>query len=762
MLNSTNSITFETLVKTFFDKKRVVKILTDFILFTRQDGELKKVVLRPHQMRAVDQIIERASSDKKRGLIWHTQGSGKTYTMIVSAQKIIENPIFNNPTVIMLVDRNELESQLFGNIKSLGIESVEVVESKKHLQDLLSNDKRGLIITTIQKFEGMPPNINTRDNIFVLVDEAHRTTGGKLGNYLMGALPNATYIGFTGTPIDKTKHGKGTFVIFGKDDPPHGYLDKYGIAESIEDGTTVPLHYTLAPNELQVDKETLEKEFLNLKDAEGISDIEELNKILEKAVNLRNMLKSKDRISKIAEFIAKHYKEHIEPMGYKAFVVAVDREACVLYKEELDKHLPEEYSKVVYSSFYNDPEELKKYHLSEDEEQRIRKAFRKPDELPKILIVTDKLLTGFDAPILYCMYLDKPMRDHVLLQAIARVNRPYEDDEGRKKPCGFVLDFVGIFDNLEKALAFDSKDIAGIVQDINVLKDRFSQEMNSKGQKYLSIIKGKSPDKEIEALLEYFIDEEKRHEYYQFFKELSNMYEIISPDAFLRPFINDYETLAIIYKILKEAYDSNTPVDKEFTKKTAQLVQQHTKIAGIKATFDIYEINEDTLRKLEESKVSDTEKIFNLVKSIQEHIKKEASKSPYLISIGEKVELITELYKQRQKNTQQTLEELKKLTEDINSAKKEQIEKNMSTEIFAIYWILKKEGFTKAEELANKMQDVLSNNPYWYKSDKQERTVRQKLYQVLITSGEVEVEKVSSIASKIIDTLKKGVKNDFT
>ncbi len=186
--NSTNSIIFKTLVKTFFDKKRVVKILTDFILFTRQDGELKKVVLRPHQMRAIDKIIERASSDKKRGLIWHTQGSGKTYTMIVSAQKIIENPIFKNPTVIMLVDRNELESQLFGNIKSLGIESVEVTDSIEHLQQLLSTDRRGLIVTMIHKFEGMPQNINIRDNIFVLIDEAHRTIERKTWQLPYGSL----------------------------------------------------------------------------------------------------------------------------------------------------------------------------------------------------------------------------------------------------------------------------------------------------------------------------------------------------------------------------------------------------------------------------------------------------------------------------------------------------------------------------------------------------------------------------------------------
>jgi type I restriction enzyme R subunit len=148
------------------------------------------------------------------------------------------------------------------------------VKSKKDIQKLLKEDKRGLIVSMIHKFEGIEPNINTRENIFVPVDEAHRTTGGKLGNYLMGALPNATYIGFTGTPIDRTSYGSGTFITFGKDDPPKGYLDKYGIAESIEDNTTVPLHYTLAPNDLQVVKEVLNKEFLELADAEGISDIE--------------------------------------------------------------------------------------------------------------------------------------------------------------------------------------------------------------------------------------------------------------------------------------------------------------------------------------------------------------------------------------------------------------------------------------------------------------------------------------------------------
>jgi type I restriction enzyme R subunit len=748
---------FELLVKTFLDRNRVVKLLTDYILFTRQDDELKKVILRPHQTRAVEKLVSRAKDEKKkRGLVWHTQGSGKTYTMIVTAQKIIENPVFESPTVIMLVDRNELETQLFGNLDAVGIKEIEVAESKKHLEKLLSSDKRGLIVSMIHKFEDMPENINTRKNIFVLVDEAHRTTGGKLGNYLMGALPNAIYIGFTGTPIDKTVFGQGTFITFGKDDPPHGYLDKYSIAESIEDGTTVPLHYSLAPNELRVDKETLEKEFLDLKEAEGVSDIEELNKVLEKAVTLKNMLKNKERVEKIGKYAAEHYKEHIEPMGYKAFFVAVDREACAFYKKELDKYLPKEYSQVVYSPYYNDQPELSQYHLTEEQEKRIRKAFREPDKLPKILIVTEKLLTGFDAPILYCMYLDKPMRDHVLLQAIARVNRPYEDDEGRKKPSGFVLDFVGIFDNLEKALAFDSQDIAGVVQDIEVLKKRFTELMEGAKKSYLVILEGKNQDKAVEAILESFMDEERRHEFYQYFKESSTIYDILSPDAFLRPYLEDVEILARIYRILREAYEPGIRVDRDFSRKTAQLVQKHTKGGPIKDTLEVYEINEETLRKIEESKVSDTEKIFNLIKSIGKVISDNIGTSPYLISIGEKAELLIKLYKERQTTTQRTLDELKKLIEEMNAARSEQSEKNMSAEIFSIFWLLKNEGIDNPEDKANLMRGVLEKYPHWKTSEKHNREVKQELYKVLLQAGIKDTQKITKIAQNIMKVIKGG------
>lgn len=746
---------FEAITKSFLNRERFVKVLTDYILFAREDDELKKIILRPHQIRAVDKVVKRAESEKRRGLIWHTQGSGKTYTMIVAAEMILKNPIFENPTVIMLIDRTELQTQLFGNLESVGIENVEIATSKRRLRELLSEDRRGLIVSMIHKFEGIPAKINNRDNIFVLVDEAHRTTGGALGTYLDAALPKATLLGFTGTPIDKTSQGKGTFITFGKDDEPHGYIDKYDITESIEDGTTLPLHYTLAPNELRVDRETLEREFLKLAEAQGVSDFGKLNKILDRAVNLKNMLKEKGRVSKVVKYVVNHYKEYIHPMGYKAFLVAVDREACALYKKELDKYLPEDCSRVVYSEGDKNKDStlMQDYYLTDDEEKRIRKAFRKPDENPNILIVTEKLLTGFDAPILYCMYLDKPMRDHVLLQAIARVNRPYEDDEGRRKTSGFVLDFVGIFDkNLEKALAFDPEEMKGVAYDIEILKKRFSQLMDESMEKYLSLISGKSPDKAVEAILNYFMDEEKREEYYKSYNELSDIYEIISPDKFLRPYIHDFETLTRIYKILREAYES-VLIERELLRKTAKLVQKYTKSSEIDDTLEIYEINSDTLKKIKNNQAPDNKKVFNLIKTIEKHVKSNARNRPYLISIGEKAERIAMLYKARQAETMETLEELKKLIEEINSARSDEEKSKMPIETFSIFWMFKKEGIKNPKENAEAMEKILEKCPYWRENDKHERVVKINLIKLMINAG-IDEDKIMPTADRIFKVMK--------
>ena len=744
---------YETLVKTFFDRRRILSFITDFILFTRQDDELKKVVLRPHQIQAVEKVVARCrDSKKKRGLIWHTQGSGKTFSMIVAAQKILENPLFKNPTVVMLVDRNELESQLFANFDSVGMEEIKIARSKKDLRKFLKNDYRGLLISMIHKFEGIEENINRRKNIFVLIDEAHRTTGGKLGNYLMGAIPNATYIGFTGTPIDRTQYGKGTFVVFGQEDPPQGYLDKYNIAESIHDGTTVPLHYALAPSELMVDKEVLDREFLSLAEAEGVSDIHDLNKILEKAVTLRNMLKNKERVEKVARYVVDHYQKYVEPLGFKAFLVAVDREACALYKKRLDKLLPKEYSAVVYSSNYNDAPHLAEHHLVDEEEKRIRKSFRNPAQMPKILIVTEKLLTGFDAPILYCMYLDKPMRDHVLLQAIARVNRPYEDEAGKKKSTGFVLDFVGIFHHLEKALAFDSKDIEGVVQDIALLKEEFAGLMGKAQTDYLAVLGHKSHDKAVESVLNAFRDEEQREIFFQFYRQLADIFDIISPDAFIRPYQDQFETVARMYRIVREAYHPSSLVDKDFSRKTAELVQEHTKSGQIKSGLEIYEINEGLIKKIEQEKATDTEKIFNLLKSVHNLVEEQSDQTPYLISIGEKAAKLVEMYQKRQKTTQEILDEVKKLIEEINTARREEAEKQMRKEVFTVFWLFQEAGVKNPETVARQMDEIFQKFPRWWRSENQRREVKQEIYAVLVRA-KLEKREIGNLAQRTMNIL---------
>jgi type I restriction enzyme, R subunit len=348
--------------------------------------------------------------------------------------------------------------------------------------------------------------------------------------------------------------------------------------------------------------------------------------------------------------------------------------------------------------------------------------------------VTEKLLTGFDAPILYCMYLDKPMRDHVLLQAIARVNRPYEDESGLNKPAGFVLDYVGIFDNLEKALAFDSQDVEdvqSVVTDLEKLKDEFARMMGQAGEAYLKITEGVLGDKAAEKVLSYFRDEETRHAFYKFFRELADMYEIISPDAFLYPYIDGYDTLSRMYRLLRSAYDTLF-VDKELTRKTARLVQEHTRGGAIQDSLVIYEINENLLERLARDDTPDTVKVFNLLKSIQALVARQGRQAPYLLTIGERAEAIVQAFQLRQEATQEALAALEALIREINQAERERAEKNLKPASFAVYWLLNQEGLPQAETIARKMETTFDEFPHWRMSDAQERNVRRALYGVLL------------------------------
>jgi type I restriction enzyme R subunit len=749
---------FETLVKSFVSPARVLRVLTDFILFPRKDGELSKVVLRPHQMRAVERVLQRArEAEKLRGLIWHTQGSGKTYTMLTVAKQLIADPAFDNPTVLMLVDRNELEAQLFGNLQAVGFGSAVVAQSKPHMRHLLAQDRRGLIVSMIHKFDDVPPRLNTRANIFVLVDEAHRTTGGDLGNYLMAALPNATYVGFTGTPIDRTSQGKGTFKVFGGDDA-QGYLDKYSIRESIEDGTTVPLHYALAPHQLLVDRETLEREFLNVAELEGVSDVEELNRVLSRAVVLSSLLKNPDRIRQVAEHVVAHFRANVEPMGYKALLVAVDREACARYKAELDRHMLPEESAVIISTEHDDPPLLARLGKTEDQERDLRDAFRKPAKLPKILIVTEKLLTGFDAPILYCMYLDKPMRDHILLQAIARVNRPYEDDQGRRKIAGFILDYIGIFDRLERALAFDVQDVhdvRAVIQDLAVLRYDFAQRITTAQTAYLGLGTGLIGDKQAEAILEHFRDEERRQTFYQDMRELQEIYEILSPDAFLGDHMPAYQELLAHYHLVRAAFEPYVEIDRSFLHKTAELAATYTHTDVIQNPTAPVHLTPDAIERIASADQPEGIKVFNLLKALQNLATELGKQAPHLIPIGERAEQIARDFHDRQITTQEALRELEGLIKEYREADTDRQHSALSTEGFAVAWLLKRQGVTMADVIATHAADAFMGHPHWISSPEQERHVRMTLYREL-HKAKVPVDQAVAIVDGLLSTLRRA------
>lgn len=768
----------ESRVKHFFERKRFLTMLKEWILFFYKEDELQKTVLRQHQTRAVEQILRRCADRRKAtGLVWHTQGSGKTFTMITAARLLLtqwqslglsdssdrsdrsdkpDGKGAGKPTVILMIDRNELEGQLAGWVERILGEmsshdiSIEHATSKRTLRELLSSDFRGLIVSMIHKFDGIRKDINTRENIFVLVDEAHRTTGGDLGNYLLGALPKATLIGFTGTPIDKTAYGKGTFKTFGKEDE-QGYLDKYSIAESIADGTTVPLKYTLAPSEIRVPREQLEEEFLDLAQAEGVSDVDELNRILDHAMRLKTFLKADDRIEKVAAFVAEHFTRNVEPLNYKAFLVAVDREACALYKEALDKILPPEYSLPIYTSAQHDSEKVPlvyQHQVPPDSEKKVRKLFPKPETLPKIFIVTDKLLTGFDAPILYCMYLDKPMRDHVLLQAIARVNRPYERDPETQKPCGLVVDFVGIFEKLEKALAFDSDVVSGVIEDLDLLFDKFSELMMGPAQEFIELCRGQVDDKTVEKAIETFSEQEKREAFYKLYKQLEMLYEILSPSPKLRDFIDDFGCLSLLYQIIRNAFRKKTILYGDAARKTEKLVREKAESYGLERTLSVVKIDVNTLDAIKESSGSDKAKIINLVNSVRKTVLEDGDSNPYLKPIGDRAETIMDAYDERQETTEAALMKIEALIREIVEAQRQQQEMGFDETTFSFFWALKKEEVAQPERTACVIGAIFERFPHHRDNRAELRQLKAELYKALLPL--VGKERMIRIAEKLL------------
>lgn len=740
--------TYRFAVQAFFERTDFLRTLQHWILFYVKDSETRKSVLREHQRHAIDAIIERcADPAKTRGLIWHTQGSGKTFTLLTAARLILENKErFQTPTVMIVVDRTELEGQLKGWVERLLGEmqkhdiATRRANSRADLQAIFDSDFRGLVLSMIHKFDEIRKDSCVRDNVYVFIDEAHRSVAKDLGTYLMAAVPNATILGFTGTPVARAAQGESTFQIFGRDDED-GYLHKYSIKESIEDETTLPIKHTMAPSEMTVSAEQLDKEFFDLAGSEGVTDIEELNRVLDRAVGLRAFLTADDRVEKVAAFVAEHFKESVHPLGYKAFLVAVDRTGCAKYKRALDKHLPPEWSEAVYTESSADKVDrplVAELQLSEEREKDVRVLFTKEGKDPKILIVTDKLLTGYDAPLLYCMYLDKPMRDHVLLQAIARVNRPYVDAGGKRKKVGLVVDFVGVLRELKKALRFDSSDVSGLSQDLDDLMRDFQKKIVEVAADYLDAGEGGDADEWLERVVYgRFLDPQARKTFFERYREIEDLWEILSPSTELRDHVETYKRLADLYTTVRGAYRPKGGSITDLAHKTRRLIEQSATQSGLgrltkSVTFDV-----KTLEALRSQPGSDEGKVFNLVRGLQKEADEDPNAAPVLQPLKDRAERILEDLEQRKTTGLAAMDLLAALAAEKEAAMKAARESGLSAKAFSVFWALRDDAALKGAEidpmkLAREADALLQRFPNAALNADEQRRLRAALYVPLL------------------------------
>ena len=745
----THDEVYRAAIQAFFEPHDFLRTLKDWILFyVDAEGETAKTVMREHQRIAVDKIVERCiDPEKNRGLIWHTQGSGKTFTLLTAAKLILEDKArFQSATVILVVDRTELEGQLKGWVERLLGEMqgndipVRRANTRDDLQDIFDSDFRGLVVAMIHKFEAIKKNSSSRENIYVFIDEAHRSVAADLGSYLMAAVPKATIIGFTGTPVGSVQGKSGSFEIFGTQDRD-GHLHKYSIIESIEDETTVPIKYMVAPSTMVMRAEDLDQQFFSLAEDEAVTDIDELNTVLQRAVGLRTFLGSDSRVRQVATFVADHFQENVDPLGYKAFLVAVDRQTCARYKRALDQLLPPEWSEVVYSSSPNDSvdrPDVYDLQVSDSREEQVRKAFPKADELPKILIVTDKLLTGFDAPVLQAMYLDKPMRDHVLLQALARVNRPYVDDEGVRKKVGLVVDFVGVLKELNKALRFDSDAVAGALEDLEVLLIDLLQKIPAAGSEYLQVNGESAADEQLESLVYgKFITPEAREKFYNDYREIEALWEIVSPAAELRDHIVTYKKLSNLYAAVRNAYSGETTFLADLEHKTKRLIEESATQEGLGrftkvATFDV-----KTLEALRRDDGPPEEKVFNLLRGLNKEIEENPARAAVLQSIREKAYQVIQNLEERKITGLAALDEIEALVAEKAQARKQAEESGLSETAFSVFWVLKQDPALQAAQVdavwaARQIEVELGKFPYWLQSSDERRRLRLGLYKPLL------------------------------
>ena len=637
----------------------VLDIAQNFTAFATDQRKRKiKVICRYQQYEAVNQIVERVVEGKiRKGLIWHFQGSGKSLLMVFAANKLRLHPELGNPTVVIVVDRVDLDTQITATFNATDVDNLITAQTRSELHDLLARDSRKVIITTIHKFGEADGVLNTRDNIVVLVDEAHRTQEGDLGRKMRDALPNAFLFGLTGTPINT--RDRNTFYAFGASEDSGGYLSRYSFEESIRDNATLALRFEARSVDMRIDRETLDEGFAKL-----IADLsaEDKAEISKRAGRFALLVKSPARVNAIVEDIARHYTEHIEPNGFGAQIVTIDQEACVLYKDALDQILAPEVSEVVISLGQGVPQSWRdRFGRTKDEEEQLLERFRDPADPLKILIVTAKLLTGFDAPNLQCMYLDKPLRDHTLLQAICRTNRP-----AKGKDFGLIVDYLGIFDDVAQALQFDETSIKTVITNLEELKKELEPLMNACLDRFQGIDRSVGGWEGLMEAQQCLPDNEKRDAFALDFSKLATVWEALSPDPILTPYRQDFRWLAQVYESLRPPSGNGKLLWHALGAKTIELIHENVTVQQVRDDLDTLIMDADVIRGfLDDPDRGAREIEIRITARLRGHV------GPKFVELSERLESLRLRHEQGLLDSLDFLKSLLELAHDVVQAENE-------------------------------------------------------------------------------------------
>jgi len=775
----------------------LLNIIRNYLFFRIEHGATTKVITRYMQYRAAEQIFNRVigylkgETDKNKGLIWHWQGSGKTLTMIFAANKLYRHPQLENPTIFFIVDREELQEQLYQEFTALDITKPETIDTIQALRQTLKHDenrgKRGIFITLIHKFRPeeltqlqneldtlsqKQETIQTRKNVILFIDEAHRTQYGILAAQMKQTLKNAFAFALTGTPI--AKPGRDTYDEFSYK-PKEPYLDKYFITDSIEDGFTLKIAYQphLEKEEgIHLKKEMLDT-FIQIEFEEIPEEYREKTeeKIKQRLNTIKVYLENPDRIKKVAQDIAEHYKENLDGK-FKALVVAVNRLACVRYKRELDKLLPKEYTEVVMTFTRTDPQEIQdylkeltaRYHGKDIED--IRKQIidkYKEEEYPKILIVTDMLLTGFDVPILQTMYLDKPLKEHRLLQAIARTNRPYKDI----KEAGLIIDYVGILKEFTRAFEnYTKEDITGVLLPIDELTKDFTQTIDET----LSLFAGIPTDQDnrqtmLKAFETITTNEQNAKKFQQNYRHLRKLFELLGTHPIKLQKLKEYTWLTQVYGyyihwLRQEQYEEYRYVPKYFPK-TLKYVYKTTQLADIERQYPTIQFDTDYLKNLQEKIKTKQEKAANILFTLNRFIIIDKHRNPIYETLTEKVERILKLWKEKTKDYEKIYNQAAQIVNEIQQLQARQKQLAFTDLQYAILLTLEqtlppnKNLPQDVQELTAQLQKQMFKG--WQTQQTTRKTIERETRKYLrkyIKQHNLTLQQINQLHQKIMESVK--------